>query len=71
MAGTSGTEAAVFNAANETAVEAFLAGRIPFPRIVGTVDGVLSAHAPKQAPSLEDLLEADAWARRQAAEACR
>ena len=68
VAETAGTEAAVFNAANETSVEAFLAGRIPFPRIVGTVEEVLAAHAPRKTPSLEDLLEADAWARRRAGE---
>ncbi len=70
VAGTDGTEAAVLNAANETAVEAFLAGRIPFPRIVAAVDEALSAHAPKRTPALEDLIEADAWARRVTAGAC-
>ncbi len=73
-AAAGGTEAAVLNAANEIAVEAFLAGRIPFPRIVGTVEDVLSAHAGgamAAEPTLEDLLEADAWARRQASEVCR
>ena len=64
-----GTGAAVLNAANEVAVEAFLAKRIPFPRIVDTVTEVLEAHTQVPEPSLGGILEADAWARRRAAEA--
>ncbi len=64
MAG--GTAPAVLNAANEVAVEAFLAGRLTFAGIWHTVESVLSAHAPLSEPSLEAIFDADAWARRAA-----
>lgn len=64
---TGGTLPAVLNAANEIAVEAFLAGRIPFPAIWQTVARVMDAHATQAHPSLEALIEADAWARHTAA----
>ena len=60
---------AVLSAANEVAVEAFLAGRIRFidiPRIIRTV---MEAHRPAEASSLKVILRADAWARAAAAEA--
>ena len=63
-----GTAPAVLNAANEVAVEAFLNGRIAYldiPRITATV---LDGHARTERPSLEELLEADGWARRVARE---
>ena len=66
-----GTAAAVLNAANEVAVEAFLARRIAFPKILGVVEEVLDAHSAQRQAPLEALLEADAWARRRAREACR
>jgi len=59
-----GTAPAVFNAANEVAVEQFLAGRIGFPQIVETVEACLEAHEVKREPKLDDLYEADTWARR-------
>lgn len=66
-AGTKGgTSPAVLNAANEVAVDAFLAGRITFPRIWETVEAALSSHASIAHPGLTDLLEADAWAREHA-----
>ena len=37
---------AVYNAANEEAAEAFLAGRIGFPAIVGTIADVLQRRRP-------------------------
>lgn len=58
-----GTMPAVLNAANEVAVEAFLAGRINFPQITETVRRTMSAHTVVAHPSLEKILEADAWAR--------
>jgi 1-deoxy-D-xylulose-5-phosphate reductoisomerase len=64
---TGGTSGAVVNAANEVAVEAFLNGQIPFGKIVPTVRQVLSGHKIGSADSLEPLLEADDWARRQTA----
>ena len=66
---TGGTAPAVFNAANEEAVAAFLGGRIPFGRIADVIDVVLAAHTPGGADSLAAVRDADAWARRRAGEA--
>ena len=57
---------AALNAANEVAVEAFLAGKISFPAIPKMIEKVMARHRVKKNPSLEDLLEADAWAREEA-----
>ncbi|MEN3943180.1 1-deoxy-D-xylulose-5-phosphate reductoisomerase [Prosthecobacter sp. SYSU 5D2] len=62
-----GTLPAVLNAANEVAVEAFLNERTPFPAIWQTVARVMEKHQVIQHPDLETLIEADAWARREAA----
>ncbi|GAA4806772.1 1-deoxy-D-xylulose-5-phosphate reductoisomerase [Nocardioides caeni] len=64
-----GTAPAVYNAANEVAVDAFRAGRLPF---TGIVDVVASAVAEHDVPSgetisLETVLAADGWARETAA----
>jgi 1-deoxy-D-xylulose-5-phosphate reductoisomerase len=58
-----GTLPAVLNAANEVAVAAFLASRVPFPRIWETVAEVMERHAPVAEPTLDDILEADREAR--------
>ena len=58
-----GTFPAVLNAANEVAVAAFLARRIPFPRIWETVAHAMHRHAAVAEPSLDDILEADREAR--------
>jgi hypothetical protein len=52
---TGGTAPAVFNAANEVAVAAFLEGCISFGRISGIIEGVLDAHRPElfDAPYIE------------------
>jgi len=63
-----GTAAAVFNAANEAAVEEFLAGRIGFATIVELVEHCLNKHSVRKGVSLGGLLEADAWARREVTE---
>jgi 1-deoxy-D-xylulose-5-phosphate reductoisomerase len=68
VAKTSGTAAAVFNAANEEAVAAFLAGLIPFGRISEVIEGVLDSHAPAPATSLDAVREADRSARVRARE---
>jgi 1-deoxy-D-xylulose-5-phosphate reductoisomerase len=60
---TGGTAPAVFNAANEVAVAAFLAGRIPFGRIAETIERVLEAHSAESALTLEAVNAADRWAR--------
>ncbi len=57
---------AVFNAANEVAVAAFLEERIPFPEIVATVAAVLEEHRAVPVSDLEAALGWDAWGRRQA-----
>jgi 1-deoxy-D-xylulose-5-phosphate reductoisomerase len=63
-----GTAAAVFNAANEAAVEAFLAGKIEFYRIVELIEDCLDKHNRRASLSLAELLEADAWARNEVVE---
>jgi 1-deoxy-D-xylulose-5-phosphate reductoisomerase len=63
-----GSAPAVLNAANEVAVHAFLAERIPFPAIVETVERVLEGHAAQPVESLRDALDWDAWGRRAALE---
>lgn len=65
-----GTHPAVYNAANEVCVDAFHDGAIGFLEIVDTVAAVVEAHATTDtgdAGSVEGVLEADAWARAQAA----
>jgi len=61
-----GTLPAVFNAANEVAVEAFIARRINFPQITETVRRVMDAHQVVEHPTLDQILAADAWARSKA-----
>jgi 1-deoxy-D-xylulose-5-phosphate reductoisomerase len=68
VARAGGTAPAVFNAANEAAVEEFLVGRIRFLQILDLVEDCLNRHSVRQTKTLEDLLEADAWARRTARE---
>src|SRR5690606_42095337 len=63
-----GTAPAVYNAANEVCVEAFLKGRLPFLGIVDTVGKVVAEHTVGPADSVEEVLAADAWARERAAE---
>ena len=47
------------NAANEVAVEAFLAARLGFLQIVETVEQVMEKHAIVAHPGLDDLIAAD------------
>ncbi|GAA2103816.1 1-deoxy-D-xylulose-5-phosphate reductoisomerase [Streptomyces albiaxialis] len=65
-----GTAPAVFNAANEECVEAFLTGRLPFTGIVDTVAAVVEEHGTPDGTglTLSDVLEAETWARRRARE---
>jgi 1-deoxy-D-xylulose-5-phosphate reductoisomerase len=58
-----GTMPAVLNAANEAIVQLFLEEMIDFLTIPKILDAVCNAHATIQAPSLEDILAVDAWAR--------
>jgi 1-deoxy-D-xylulose-5-phosphate reductoisomerase len=63
-----GTSPAVFNAANEVAVGAFLEERIPFSRIADTLEQVCGEHVVVPATSIETLYQADTWARTRAME---
>ncbi len=65
-----GTAPAVYNAANEVCVEAFLSGRLRFGRIIDTVAQVVSERSDSggDAVTLTDVLAADGWARERAAE---
>ncbi len=67
---TGGTLPAVFNAANEVAVEAFRAGRLRFPGIWESVASVMAAHETRPSDTLESVVAADRWARAKAAEIC-
>ena len=58
---------AVLTAANDVAVEAFLAEKLPFWRIPDVVESTLDANHPQRYSSLEEILEVDAWARSLAA----
>ena len=64
-----GTAPAAYNAANEVAVQAFLVDAIGFPEIASIVETVVSDWSPRPASSLDDVLAADAEARRRAREA--
>ncbi len=64
-----GTAPAVFNAANEVAVEAFLAGELDFPGIPAVVEGCLERVGAGPLESLEAVRAADAEAREAAARA--
>ena len=59
-----GAAPAWLSAANEVAVEAFLAGRLSWPRIVSTVAAVMDQYVDDPLASISDLLENDATARR-------
>lgn len=63
-----GSMPAVLNAANETAVERFLAGRIPFSGIWRTVENVMNEHETVADPDLDTVLGFDTWARTRAEE---
>ena len=61
-----GTLPAVLNAANEIAVEAFVNRNISFLQISELVGRVMERHSVTEHPTLEKILEADAWARKEA-----
>jgi 1-deoxy-D-xylulose-5-phosphate reductoisomerase len=60
------TYPAVFNAANEQAVDAFHEGRIGFLSILETVERVVDAHEAPAALTRDSLIEAERWARESA-----
>jgi len=61
-----GTFPAVYNAANEQAVDAFHEGRLPFLGIVDTIQRVIDAHDAPDELTIETLAEAERWAREKA-----
>lgn len=61
-----GTLPAVLNAANEVAVDAYVNRRISFPQITEIVQKTMDTHRLMSHPTLEQILEADAWARKAA-----
>jgi 1-deoxy-D-xylulose-5-phosphate reductoisomerase len=62
-----GTAPAALSGADEAAVEAFLSGRIPFPRVAALCAEVLDAHVAEPVRSVEQALAASDWGRREAA----
>ncbi len=67
QAGTiGGSLPAVYNAANEIAVAAFIEGRLSFPGIWQTVARTMEVHQTESHAGLEAILAADAWARKEA-----
>ena len=66
-----GTLPAVYNAANEVAVEAFRVGKISFPGIWHCVAAAMDAHTVQPSGTLESVVAADLWARETAAAFCQ
>ena len=66
-----GISPAVYNAANEAAVAAFLERKVPFGRISEIIERVLDDHTPAPATALAAVREADRWARERAGEYVR
>ncbi|MDA3923187.1 MAG: 1-deoxy-D-xylulose-5-phosphate reductoisomerase [Kiritimatiellae bacterium] len=58
-----GTMPVVVNAADEVAVVAFLAGRLPFAGIWRVIEATMRAHVVRECSSLERVIEVDQWAR--------
>lgn len=63
---TGGSMPAVLNAADEVVVEAFLAGKLKFNNIYKIIKKIMNAHKVFPISSIEDVLEADSWARKMA-----
>jgi 1-deoxy-D-xylulose-5-phosphate reductoisomerase len=61
-----GTLPAVLNAANEVAVEAFLNEQLGFVQIPQLIEQVMDVHQPEALTSIDQVLQADLWARREA-----
>lgn len=65
-----GTMPAVLNGANEIAVNAFLNNQISFLAIPLIIQNTMKEHKPKQNPNINDILDADYWARETALNFC-
>ena len=63
-----GTLPAVLNAANEACVEAFLEDALPFVQIPSLLEQVLRRHRNLLGPTLDQILQADVWAREEVAQ---
>jgi len=61
-----GSMATVLNAANETAVEAFMSQKVDFKDISEIIETVMGKHRTREALDLEQVLQADSWAREEA-----
>jgi 1-deoxy-D-xylulose-5-phosphate reductoisomerase len=61
-----GTLPCVLNAANEVSVDEFLKKRINFVSIPKVIEKVINRHTNKKQPTLDDILEADRWAKKEA-----
>jgi 1-deoxy-D-xylulose-5-phosphate reductoisomerase len=61
-----GTCPAALNAANEECVHAFLKGTLPLTGIAETVEKIIDEHSPMQNPGIDDIFQADRWARKRA-----
>ncbi|TDB98059.1 1-deoxy-D-xylulose-5-phosphate reductoisomerase [Nonomuraea longispora] len=68
VGGAGGTAPAVYNAANEACLDAFMRGDLPFLAIVDTVAQIVEEHDVTPAGSVDEVLAADSWARARAAE---
>jgi 1-deoxy-D-xylulose-5-phosphate reductoisomerase len=71
VAAQGGSVPVVFNAANEVGVEEFLAGKIKLGMIVELIEHCLNKHDARSSVSLEELLAADAWTRKEVYEYLR
>ncbi len=67
-AGLGGTMPAVLNGANEIAVAEFIGNRIGFTAIPEVIAGVMESHTIIETPGIDDVIAADQWSRRKAAE---
>ena len=65
-----GTMPAVLNGANEIAVNAFLNSKISFSVIPVIIQNTMQEHKPKYNPNINDILDADYWAREKALDFC-
>ena len=65
-----GTMPAVLNGANEIAVNAFLNSKINFLAIPVIIQNTMKEHKPKYNPNINDILDADYWAREKALNFC-
>lgn len=65
VAKVGGSAGVVLNAANETAVDAFLNGELTFDRIPALCRQALDAHNFEASPSLDYIFELDSWARKE------